>query len=252
MNRTTVYCGALAALVGVLAVACLEATTSAPSESQGIGVRGAGKVSTTPDLARLLVGVRAQASSVSLAREQAAEAMTDLLDSIQANGVADEDIQTTQFTIRSGLGPECQQPPPIALSGQPVEQVSFCLENTVLVKVRDLDTVGTIVDDAVEAAGDLVQIQGVQFSLEDPSDLLDQAEEMAVKDAREKAQRLAQRMGVGLGPVIRVTTFESPPSVGFGLGGGIMLPATGPGISTPVEVGLFDVVVTVEATFAIE
>ncbi len=66
----------------------------------GIRASGRGQASAAPDLATLNLGVEAFATSVEDARTEAAEAMTDILEELEAHEVADADIQTSHFNIQ--------------------------------------------------------------------------------------------------------------------------------------------------------
>ena len=80
-------------------------TAPAPQSSTievdgGIRASGRGQASAAPDLATLNLGVEAFATSVEDARTEAAEAMTDILEELEAHEVADADIQTSHFNIQ--------------------------------------------------------------------------------------------------------------------------------------------------------
>ena len=80
-------------------------TAPAPQSSTievdgGIRASGRGQASAAPDLATLNLGVEAFAISVEDARTEAAEAMTDILEELEAHEVADTDIQTSHFNIQ--------------------------------------------------------------------------------------------------------------------------------------------------------
>ena len=80
-------------------------TAPAPQSSTievdgGIRASGRGQASAAPDLATLNLGVEAFATSVEDARTEAAEAMTDILEELEAHEIADTDIQTSHFNIQ--------------------------------------------------------------------------------------------------------------------------------------------------------
>jgi uncharacterized protein YggE len=65
----------------------------------GVWVNGQGKVTATPDVAVLNVGVQAQASTVAQAQRQSADAMNKVMGALKTGGVADKDVQTQQYSI---------------------------------------------------------------------------------------------------------------------------------------------------------
>src|SRR5215216_4103108 len=77
------------------------------SDQNGISVQGQGIAYGAPDVADVDIGVQTQARDVSTAREDAARTMDAVNKAIKANGVADADIRTTQFSVdpRYSSGP---------------------------------------------------------------------------------------------------------------------------------------------------
>jgi len=235
----------LAAVVGLalLAVACTTENIEVqpPAQVQGISVSGTGEASGAPDLVLIDLGVSAEAKTVEEARDTAAEAMNDVLDALEDDGVAEEDVQTRQFRIE----PEYEFP-----DGERV-LTGFRVTNVVQVKVRDLDRVGEVIDDVAEAAGDVVRVQNLRFTIEEPEELRAEAREEAVADARAKAESLADLAGVKLGKPISINEsagvppprfLEAVPEMAGGLGAA----------PTPIEPGELEVSVTVNILFAID
>ena len=70
------------------------------SQQEGIWVNGQGKVSATPDIVTLRLGIEAQETSVASAQRKAADAMDRVMTSLTNNGVAKKDIQTRFFNIQ--------------------------------------------------------------------------------------------------------------------------------------------------------
>ena len=64
-----------------------------------VRVSGTGGVAGEPDLVVLSIGVSVERDSVKQARAEAAEAMTGVIESLKASGLADIDIQTRHFSI---------------------------------------------------------------------------------------------------------------------------------------------------------
>ena len=239
---------ALLALAGlatlILAVGCTTEETvqvlPGGGQAQGISVTGTGKASGAPDMALLTLGVSAEEKSVKEARDKAAEAMNGVIKSLKDNGVDDKDVQTQQLSIE----------PQFDYADGRQELRGFRVTNIVTSKLRDLDRVGEVVDDAATAGGDLLEVRGLSFTIEDPAELRAQAREEAVKDARARAERLAELSGVKLGKPISINEegFVVPPSIPFGRGDLQAAPAA----ETPVQPGEMEVSVNVSVVFAIE
>jgi uncharacterized protein YggE len=230
--------------LAALAVACTTEKTEkvevqSPSQAQGISVSGTGDASGAPDLALLQLGVSAEGKTVKEARDTAASAMNDVLDALKGDGVAENDVQTRQFRIE----PEYQYP-----DGKQ-ELTGFRVTNIVEVKARDLDRVGEMIDDVAKAGGDVVQVQGLSFTIEKQDDLRAQAREEAMADASARAEDLADLAGVKLGKPLSITeSTVTPPSPLLQA----VPAARGAEETTPIEAGELEVSVTVNVLFAIE
>ena len=72
---------------------------SSPANDRTIHVTGSGSVTGEPDMATLDLGVSVEGKTVAEAREEAAAAMTALINSLKANDVAETDIKTENFSI---------------------------------------------------------------------------------------------------------------------------------------------------------
>jgi uncharacterized protein YggE len=212
------------------------------SQPQGIGVTGEGRASAAPDIVVLGLGVSAKASTVDAANSQVQEAMSDLLASLEANGVQEKDIQTSGFSIYPEYDYRNDEQ---ILTGY---RVSHMLQ----VKVRDVDGVGEVIDDAVEAGGDLLQVQSISFAIDDTTALSSEARQEAMADAQAKAEELASLAGVTLGKPTYITeSLYSPSSQPYFYAERMALPATG-GDETAISAGELEVVVTVNITYSIQ
>ncbi len=122
----------------------------------------------------------------------------------------------------------------------------YRVTNTAEVKVRDLDAVGAIIDEIVEAGGDATRVDGVWFSVEDTTEARQQAREMAMMDAVTRADELASHAGAVRGKLLRVSEDYFG---GDGFYGEIaVMEARG----TPISGGDLEIRVSVHASFAIE
>ena len=212
-------------------------------QQSGIWVGGTGRVTVTPDLGLLDLGVEARATTVAEARDQAATAMTSIREVLAGAGIEERDIRTQFFNIQ----PEYVWNE----TNRRQEIVGYRVTNTVNVKVRDLEAMGALIDQVSTAGGDLTRINSIRFTVEDTDQLATQAREAAVKQAMEKAQQFARLTGVTLGklayiaevganvPVVRDFAFEER-----------VAPASA-APPTPISQGEMEITVTVQTLFAI-
>jgi len=211
------------------------------SQEVGIRVTGVGKVTVVPDVAILRLGVEAQAATVKQAMGEAAEAMDRVMDTLRANGVEERDIKTQWFNIY-----------PVRRWTDKDQEVlvGYRVTNMVTAKIRDVDATGMIIDDVAEAGGDLTRIQGVSFTVDDPTLYDNEAREKAIADAYAKAQHLAQLSGVELGRPFYISEgggfVPIPWDYRMGAMEGDMVPPT------PISPGETEISLTVNMAFAIE
>ena len=240
--------GAGTAGTATQAAAPQYATASAEA---GIWVSGTGEMSLAPDIALIRLGVETTSPSVTEARDESATAMDAVVTAVKNNGLNDEDIQTTSFNI----WPEYERQEVITNGVRSNIRVltGYRVSNTAVIKVRDLDAVGAIIDDVVNAGGDAARINGIDFSIEDSSQYTTQLREDAVNAALEKAQHFATLTGVTLGKLVYVTDVSDSPIVqplaesrAFAMAAAPAAPATG------ISGGSLDLTLTVRAGFAIE
>ena len=169
-----------------------KASVSSVSVSQntGIWVTGEGSVSVVPDIAILSLGVEAQEDTVGAAQSQAATAMDAVVRELRDNGIADKDISTQHFSI----SPVRRWVP----EKEREELLGYRVNNMATVKVRNVEDIGEIIDDAARAAGDLFRVNNISFTVEDPAKYYEEAREKAMADAEAKAKQLADAAGVRL------------------------------------------------------
>lgn len=167
-----------------------------------IVVSGSGSAGAAPDLARLSMAVSVTADTVAVARETAADAMTDVRASLKRHRILDSDIATSHFRIH----PEYEYGP----DGR--DQVGYTVSNGLSVTVRDIDKAASVIDDAIAAGGDHLVFNNLSFGLSDTTELEKTAREAAVDDMREKATQLAEFSDRELGELKMVSegSFNGP------------------------------------------
>jgi uncharacterized protein YggE len=169
-----------------------------------ISVTGVGRAAAAADLALLNLAVETQAVTAADALTEDNKRAAAVLSALQDHGVQEKDIQTTELSI----DPVTDNPPSPATP----KIIGYRVRNGLSVTLRDIQGAGVVIDAAVQAGGDATRIESISFSLADPSSLLIQARKRAVDDAKDRAQQLADGLGVGLGNVISIS--ESEPSGG--------------------------------------
>ena len=208
------------------------------SQRDTIAISAEGKVTAKPDIAAISIGVQTEKRTVSEAQDENTKRMNAIIEKMKSMGIAAEDIKTTNYNIWPAYD---------YVNGRSVER-GFTVSQSIDVKVRNLDLTGKV----LAAAGELGanQIGGVNFTIDDPEELRQQARLEALDAAKKKAQALAQAAGVKLGKVVGFSESAGGAlpiyykAYAEGMGGG--------GQTTPdVQPGSQDVEVNVTVTYEI-
>ncbi|MEJ2209316.1 MAG: SIMPL domain-containing protein, partial [Anaerolineae bacterium] len=178
-------------------VAAQDAAAPDYSPSQIITVVGQGSTRVEPDIARVTVGVETSAATIAEAVDENQGQMDSVLAALREAGIADKDLQTTNFSISLDRYPET-----VVRSDEGQSQPVYRVSNMVNVTIRDLEQVGAVLDAVIGAGAN--NIWGVSFTIEDPTEAQAEARADAVTNARERAQALAELSGVDLGPVMAI------------------------------------------------
>lgn len=199
----------LAALLLIGAFIVVNMTGNAPSRAEDdtpamvmrqVTVVGRGEVRAPPDTAHVNIGVQTEAKTVQEALEANNEQASQVMEEIMELGVEEKDIQTRDFSIY----------PRYDDKGRKV--VGYEVSNVVAVTIRELGSTGTLLDQVVQVGAN--RVYGIQFRVDDPSQVLDEARGKAMDDAARKAGQLAESGGATLGQVLVITeNVGAPPPV---------------------------------------
>ena len=215
-------------------------TVDLNTQQEGIWVSGQGQVTAIPDLATLWLGVEAQANTVAEAQAQAAEAMDNVMTALTDNGVDEDDIQTRHFSINQITRWDDDE----------IIVIGYRVTNMVTVKIRDIDNVGSVIDAVADVGEDLIRINNIAFSVDDPSEYYEEAREEAMADAKAKAEQLADMAGIELGKPTYISEGNIYPPVVYRDAGMEAVP--GEDYTTPISPGEIELTLTVQVAYAIE
>ena len=232
-----VVIGGLLYVVGQYVASQPQRVRQETEAKREITVQGRGEVQARPDVARLTL-------SVNTGPQQSAKAALELLSrrfravaaAVKTLGIKEEDVKTTNLSIN----------PQVDYSEGRQILRGFVASESIEVKIRDLEKVGEVL--ARTTVEGVNQAGGIEFEIDDPEKLREQAEEKAIADARENAQRLARALGVGLG---RVKTFSvgAVPTHIPPIFAARAIAAEGGPTGPPVPSGSLEVVATVSVTY---
>jgi uncharacterized protein YggE len=225
-------------VLGVLLTACGPTTVYTQSEPpmRTITVTGTGMITLTPDIAYVYIGVQTEDASASTAMDDNNARAQALIDAIKTFGVDDKDIQTTNFSI---------YPQDVYDDNYNVIGTTYLVQNTVYVTVRDLDTLGDLLDAAFRAGANT--INGISFDVADRTEAVSQARLAAVEDASRQATELAAGTGVTIGDVQTISYYDSTPYPVYYEARAVADSAS----SVPIEAGSMQITTTVTIVYEI-
>jgi uncharacterized protein YggE len=181
-----------------------------------LSTSGLGSVTVVPDMVNVNLGVQTQGQDVSQTVRENNTAAQAVIDAVKGQGVEPGDVQSTYFSVWSQ--------PRYDEFGNPTSDVTYTVDHTVTVRLRDTAKLGGLLQAAIDAGAN--NIQGVTFGVQDPTAAQDQARQLAMQDGQARAALLAQNAGLQLGRLKSVSTTLAPlgpspyPVYAEGIGGG--------------------------------
>ena len=165
-----------------------------------ISVSGEGESVATPDSATISFTVQESATSVALAQTAATKRTNDALEAIKSLGIVEKDLKTIGYTVSPKYESTTCSPGSVCIQNGATKIIGYEVSQSVVVKVRDTTKAGEV----LQKLGSLgVQnINGPDFSVDDPTAVSAEARGKAIRDARTKAEILAKQLGVRLGKVV--------------------------------------------------
>lgn len=169
--------------------------TITQSSGQPFIVSGVGKVSVTPDIAKVNLGIEENGVSLKQVQESVNKKSKNLVSKLKSLDIPEKDIKTTQYFVYPNYD--------YANGGQKI--VGYRVSTSYEVTIRDFDKVNDVLVIGPEVGANIAG--GVNFEINDETkkEKLNDAREIAVKEAKEKAQGLAKASGITLGKIINIS-----------------------------------------------
>jgi uncharacterized protein YggE len=230
---------AVAALIG-FGLATMSSSSGGPAVAQTpaptttltrtVTVAGVGAVSAVPDTATVNLGVQIDATTATDALDTASTKAQRIIDTLVGAGVAKADIQTGYISV------------------YPDDRHGYVASNSVTATIHDVTKAGPIIDAAAHTVGNGITLGGVSFSVSDTGPLYAKARQLAVADARQRAQQLATAAGTSVGDVMSIV--ESSRSIPTPvIAAGAAAPPTS--AAPPIEPGRQDIQLSVQVVFSL-
>ena len=225
---------------------------SGVAASNTITVSGDGEVFAVPDTATFSVTVQEEAKEVKAAQDVATKKGNDIKVYLKSQGVDEKDIQTTDYSLYPQydyINSACSEgycPP-----GRQVLR-GFQVSETLTVKVRDTKKAGDLL--AGVGSKGASSVSGLSFTIDDQDALDAEARDKAIAKAKEKAEALADSLGV---TIVRVVGFSEngsypPMPYAYGMGGAERLDASmAKAVAPDIAVGQNKITSNVTVTYEI-
>lgn len=201
-----------------------------------ITVRGVGRVRRRPDQATLSVSVERTAPTAAEAQAGTSQQMRDVMTALSGRGIDASDLSTEAISLE----------PTYDYRESGARLTGYRASQALGLRLRRLDELGPTVDAAI--ASGATGITGVTLGIADARSAEEEARGLAMADARQRAEGLATAAGVTLGSLVTLSegsTDEGPRPM-------MRSQAEAMSADTPVAEGSTEVVVAVQASFAID
>lgn len=220
-----------------LCLAAGMASCGSPTASQvsprTMNVSGVGRVNAAPDLAVVTLGIETTGSDLARAVQESNALAKGVFQAVRGLGVVDADVQTVAFNV--------SQRAKVDENGNPTTEMVYVVDNTVQVNLRDVQKLGDLLQQSITGGANVVQ--GVSYTVSDPTESYDQARKLAMENAQRQADALAAASGVGLGGIRSIqessnslTPVYVAPS--YGKGGGPGVPTSPGTLSFEVQLSI--------------
>ncbi len=212
--------------------------SSAPAgASQTIQVSASGQADAQPDLGILRVGVEVTADDATTARSQVGDNISTVRSALSEMGIESDQIRTVDYDLRQDRDHR--------KSAEGPTETSYRARHVLLIEVKDLDTLGSVIDASVDAG--VTNIHDVRYTLSEETrrELRRDALTDAMENARAQADTLADESDLSVTGVSTVSTrdvsFRQPRYERAAMDGG--------GGGTSIETGSVTVSASVEVTY---
>ena len=235
-------------------------------------VSGEGTVTVVPDVAQFTFNILTEGGEdLSTLQSENSAAANRTIDFLKNEGVADEDIKTRGYSVQpryqyfdcfydapyeSGVY-EIYPGEEISVGGAgitgirtcpPSEIVGYTINQSVQVKVRNLDNAGKILAGVVDNGAN--SVSQLAFTVDDPIETENEARAEAIAQAKEKAEAIADAGDFRLGKLLSIDTSGFRPVPYYGIGGAESLRIDD--AVPPIEPGSEEITVNVTLIYEIK
>ena len=166
------------------------------SQNETMTISGLGEVYAVPDIALIDVSVLIESKTVETGMLENTNKMNSIIDALKQDLLIDEkDIKTTNFNIY----PRYEW---VSETGKR-NLVGYEISQNINVKIRELDATGSVIQKVTELGAN--NVSDLTFTFDNDQELKEEARNIAIKNAKEKAKGLEKELGVKM---VRIVDFS--------------------------------------------
>ncbi|HYG58623.1 MAG TPA: SIMPL domain-containing protein [Symbiobacteriaceae bacterium] len=188
--------GALVMSVALFQPKSISAETPAPIQ-RTLDVTGQGKLTVKYDTAEITLGFSEVHETATGAYSAMGGAMDKVSNAVKAKGVKEDDIRTGALNLTQEW--DWTKEGGRVLKG-------YRATNTIVITTQKLESAAELIQTAVESGAN--EIQGVRFTIKNTDALMNQALDLAVADAKAKAERVAGKLDAKIVGVYKVSVMD--------------------------------------------
>lgn len=158
---------------------------------------GQGKVVTVPDIAIIRLGVETMGEDLPAIQAENAQISQSIIDFFKDSGISD--VRTYRYSINRRFDFQ---------NGTQIDR-GFVVRNILEIQLDNMEQAGTVIDGAIKRGANVIDF--ISFEISEPSPFYQQALNMAVINAIDKAESLAALLGLPSLPVpVKITENTTP------------------------------------------
>jgi uncharacterized protein YggE len=237
MNRNIILSGLV--LILLLASCTPNAESFSTTLRSTISASGTGFANATPDLVVIHLGVDSVNDDPDEAVNQNTAKMKKLVDLLENTGISANNIQTTNYNM--WVEDIYNQ------NGQPTGEKRYHVTNQISIQLKDLSKIGDLIKDATSAGAS--SVSGISFAVSETNELEQAALDIAIENARQKAEWMAEKLGLNVGSIVNVVEggFITPPAAFQA-----ELQSMGDGSPVPIAQGQVSLTAQVQVEFELQ
>lgn len=205
MKKAHVFLITLGVLVLAAVAIVAVVMTNKSSNEDRFSISGSGTVYAKADIANMNVGLKTEVKKTAAeATRENSEQMNEILVVLKDLGIESKDIKTNSYSLNPVYN--WTEKDGQKLNGYEVYQ-------SVTLKIRDLEKIGDIIAKTTEKGAN--QVGGINFTIDDEYELKNEARELAIEKAKEKAELIAAQTGMKLGKIVGVYENSYSPVISY-------------------------------------